>query len=749
MKKEKNKKNLSVKLGDFIVHFRYVFLFLFMIVAGFALIHLHDVSINYEITSYLPEDTETKKGIDLMEKEFGNLNGLELMVSHVSLDEAESIYNNLLKIDSIENISFGNTEDFYKDENALYIINVGSLTEEETEQLKDDIINVVENEEYYLYDEFSEDVVGGMNLILALAVGVIVIVLFLTSKSYFDIVLAFIIFSLSILINMGTNFIFKEISYITESIAVILQLALSLDYLIIFLNHYHKEISDTTDQILALKKTVSKSIPEIFASSLTTIAGLMALVFMQLRIGADIGLVLSKGILCSLLTVILVLPSLLLIFRKLFVKTKHKNLLHDTTILCQFIVNKKNFILPIFIILLIGAILLIPKYRYVYDINSVLAHQVNENMEAKLKIDDSFGSNNQIVLLIKNQEKDYEKELLLADDLLKQEKVLNVKAIGSEKIDNNLYLGTKVTSQELAQIMNIPAKMAQQLYQYYASIYKCDIKDLKISMIDLIYFLHDADLSLQEHLKNQIDLYYNKIHSKINLLESEEYTRILVDVKTEVESEEAFHIADDIREVASHYYDDVLLVGNTINAQDLKTSFTTDNTIITLVTIFFILIILLFTFKSVALSILLILAIEGSIFINFGIATLMNEPIFFISYLIVSAIQMGATIDYAIVVSNRYVCLRKKMDKKEALVGTLRDSIATVITSGFILIVAGFLIGFISDSGVVASIGLFLGVGTLVSLLVTIFVLPAILYVSDTIIHKTTFRKKELHYEVI
>ena len=222
-----------------------------------------------------------------------------------------------------------------------------------------------------------------------------------------------------------------------------------------------------------------------------------------------------------------------------------------------------------------------------------------------------------------------------------------------------------------------------------------------------------------------------------------------MDVKTEVESEEAFHIADDIREVASHYYDDVLLVGNTINAQDLKTSFTTDNTIITLVTIFFILIILLFTFKSVALSILLILAIEGSIFINFGIATLMNEPIFFISYLIVSAIQMGATIDYAIVVSNRYVCLRKKMDKKEALVGTLRDSIATVITSGFILIVAGFLIGFISDSGVVASIGLFLGVGTLVSLLVTIFVLPAILYVSDTIIHKTTFRKKELHYEVI
>ena len=745
MKKDVKRKSLSVKLGDFIVHFRYVFLGLFIILAGFAFFHLHDVSINYEISSYLPEDTETKKGIDIMEEEFGELNGLELMISHISLDQAKEVYDNLLEIDHIENVSFGETDDFYKDENALYIINVGSLTQEETDQLKDDIIDVVKDEEYYLYDEFSEDVVGGMNLILALAIVVIVLVLLFTSKSYFDLVLAFIIFGLSILINMGTNFIFGEISYITESIAVILQLALSLDYLIIFLNHYHKEINDTEDSILAVKKTVSKSMPEIFASSLTTIAGLMALVFMQLRIGADIGLVLSKGILCSLFTVILVLPALLLLFSKIIHKTKHKSLLPDTTKLSKFIVNKKNFILPIFIVLLVGAICLIPKYHYVYDINSVRAHQVNENVEAKLKIEDCFGSNNQVVLLIKNTEKDYEKELLLATELLEQENVLNVKAIGSELLQDGIYLGMKVSVQEFAQIMDVDIKMATQLYQYYASANGYDVKDLKISMIDLLYFLHDAQLSLSEDLQAQISLYYEAINSKIGLLESDEYTRILVDVKTEVESDEAFFTVQNIRDVANRYYDDVLLVGNTINAQDLKTSFTMDNTIITFVTIIFILIILLFTFKSIALSILLILAIEGSIFINFGFATLIDQPIFFISYLIVSAIQMGATIDYAIVVSNRYVGLRKKMEKKEALIGTLRDSISAVITSGIILVVAGFLIGFISDSGVVASIGMFLGIGSLISLMITIFVLPAILYVTDTIIEKTTFKKKELH----
>ena len=304
-----------------------------------------------------------------------------------------------------------------------------------------------------------------------------------------------------------------------------------------------------------------------------------------------------------------------------------------------------------------------------------------------------------------------------------------------------------ITREEFAQFSGIDLKVSAQLYQYYATLKELDSKDLKITLVDLIYFLHEheEELHLTEQFSSQVDYYYQMLQSNISLLESEDYTRIIMNLQTEVEGEEAFLLTDEIRDITSEYYEDVLLVGDTINAKDLKDSFTTDNTIITMVTILFILIILLFTFKSIALSVLLILAIEGSIFINFGIATLMNQPIFFISYIIVSAIQMGATIDYAIVVSNRYNGLRKKMDKKDALIGTLRDSISTVITSGFILIVAGFLIGFISDSGVVASIGLFLGIGTLVSLLVTIFVLPAILYVSDTIIHKTTFRKKELH----
>lgn len=737
----KKKEKLLIKIGDFIVKFRYVFLVLFLGLGLFSLFQLDKVSINYEITSYLPDNTETKKGLQIMEEEFGNLNGLELMIKNISLNEAEQVAIELNNISNITSVSFENNENFYKNDIAFYIISLDDVSDSEKEDIKEDIISVVADQEYYLYDEFNDDVVGGMNIILCLAIVVIIIVLILTSKSYFDIVLAFMVFGLSILINMGTNYLFGEISYITESIAIILQLGLSLDYLIIFLNHYHKEIKDTSDNILAVKKTVSKSIPEIFASSLTTIAGLLALVFMQLKIGADIGLVLSKGIICSLFTVILVMPALLIIFSKIINKLNHKSFIPNTLKISKFIVAKKKIILPIFLVILLVSICLIPKYNYVYNINSVVASNTNENMKAKLEIDEEFGNNNRLVLLIYNVDKNYNKELLLAQNLLLNKNVINVSTTGNIKVGENVYLGTELSAQDFQLLTGMDKNVIKQLYKYYAMVNKIDSSDIKISLIDLINFLHNENLNLSKENLNKINVYYNEILAKLSLLETDNYSRIVVDVKTDIESDEAFDTAENIRDIAKDYYDDVIMVGDTINAKDLKDSFTTDNIIITLLTVFFILIILLFTFKSIGLSIILILAIEGSILINFGMATLFDKPIFFISYIIVSAIQMGATIDYAIIVSNRYLGLRAKMDKKEALIGTLRDTISAVITSGFILITAGLLIGFISDSGVVASIGLFLGIGTFISLIITVFVLPAILYVSDKLIRKTTLKK--------
>lgn len=739
---------LLIKIGDFIVNFRYLFLTIFIVLMTICGYNINNVEINYDITSYLPDETETKNGLDLMKREFGELNEVQLMITDISYEDALLRKESIEQLDHVQSVSFDSSTNYYKNENALIVIQLDEITDQERADIKSDILNIVENDEYYLYVENETDAVNGMVTILALVIAVIVIVLLITSRSYFDLVLAAIVFGVSILLNMGSNFILGEISYITKSIAIVLQLGLSLDYLIIFLNHYMKEIEDTTDKYLAVKKTVSKSIPEIFASSLTTISGLMALVFMQLKIGGDIGIVMSKGIVCSMLTVILLLPCLLLIFNKVILKLKHKNFIPDVTKLSKIIVSGRKILLPIFLAVVIGAICLINKYQYVYNIYSVKSYTESEEQIALNRIKDTFGENNRLVLLVKNEDKNYETELKITKELLEDERIISITSIGNVQIDEDIYLGTSINMQEFAAIFNIDLQTSTSLYQFYAQENNKieqlnDMTSYRVTIIDWIYFLynHQSELPLNDEMTSKINSYYEKIQASINLLESDSYSRFILEFKGDKESEDTFELLDSVKDKTSEYYDDVTLVGESVSARDLRSTFDDDNIKITLITIAFIVLILLFTFKSVGMTLLLVLTIEGSILINFGLATLMNQKIFFISYIIVSAIQMGATIDYAIVMSNRYMILRKKMDKGKALIGSLQDSLPAIITSGFILTIAGFLIGYISDSGVVSSIGMFLGIGTLISMICTIFILPSILYICDKFIQITTLKK--------
>ena len=742
------KKNFLVKLGDFIVNFRYLFLGLFVVLAVVCTININNVKVNYDITSYLPDDTETKVGIDLM-KEFGELNQMQVLLTDISYDDAQEKADKIKNIDNVENVSFNNTKDYYKNNNALIVVELGNVSDNTKDKVLSKIDNIVDDSEYYIYVENSDDAVGGMNTILIIVVIIIVAVLLFTSKSYFNVILAFIVFGISILLNMGSNFLLGEISYITKSIAIVLQLGLSLDYLIIFLNHYMKEVKDDDNLILAVKKTVTKSVKEIFASSLTTIAGLIALVFMQLKIGGDIGIVMSKGIVCSMLTVILLLPCLLIIFNKPIMKLEHKSFVPNTKKLSQIILKSRKVLLSLFIIIVLLSIYLMGKYSYVYNVYSVKSITKSDTQIALDKIESNFGKHNRLVILVENKDKDYNKELELFNELSKNQNILSMTSIGSQEIGSNIYLGSKLDYNTLSQILNITPELSLNLYKYYASENNeldklININDYKITVIDLIYFLEDNKdkLPLDDDMKLMVDNYYNTINNSIALLESDNYSRFILELKTDVEGEETFELLDDIKDVTNKYYDSSTLVGESVSARDLSDTFSHDNLIITLITIVFIALILLFSFKSLGMTLLLILTIEGSILINFGITTLMGDNIFFMSYIVVSAIQMGATIDYAIVMSNRYLTLRNKMDKKEAMIGALTDSTPAIITSGLILTASGFLIGFISDSGVISSIGMALGCGTLISMICTIFILPAILHVCDKFIKITTFTKK-------
>lgn len=745
------KNSILIKLGDLIVKYRYFLLVIFIGLTIFCLVNINNVSINDSIVSYLPDDTETKYGLEVMEDEFGSLTSIDLMVEDITSDEANSLYNELLDVSNVEAVLFDNSESSYKNNNALYTIELKDLSDEQIDEAKINIESVVKNKEYSIYSDAFEEPTEGIDKILLIACIVIVIVLLLTSKTYFEPVIAFIIFGISIILNMGSNFLFGEISYITKSIAVILQIALSIDYIIIFMNQYMKEIYDTSDKVLALKKTVSKSIPEIFASSLTTISGLLALVFMQLKIGGDIGLVLSKGILCSLLTVILVMPSLLSIFNKPIVKLKKKEKKSGRIDrVSNVIFNGRKILLPLFVLLLIISICLIPNYNYVYNANSAKSISKSENVKSLEKIEDVFGKNNNLVLLFKSDNKDYTKELKLTEELKNIDGVTSVTSIGGYKLASNIYLGTEINYLEASRLFNIDDGMSDNLFKLYASYNNeinklAPLNDYKISIINIIYFLNNESdkLPLTDDIILKIKIYYNMINEKISLLESDNYTRFIINLDSPVESDSTKNIINKVREVANNNYSDVTLIGNSINAFDLESSFTSDNLIITTITIIFIAIILIINFKSFGITLLLILSIEGSILINFGIISLLDTKIFFMGYIVVIAIQMGATIDYAIVVASRYQELRYKLDKKQAIIQTLSDRLPAVMTSGLILLVAGFLIGFIATSPVISQIGLFLGSGTLISLIITIFILPAILYACDKFIKKLLLKGKK------
>ena len=271
-------------------------------------------------------------------------------------------------------------------------------------------------------------------------------------------------------------------------------------------------------------------------------------------------------------------------------------------------------------------------------------------------------------------------------------------------------------------------------------------------LIDLFLFLYevveDGDVEVSADKLNMIEDLYGKLSDAKKQLQGPNYSRMLVYCDTDVQSQESYDLIDQIHEVADKYYDgDVYVAGDATCSRDLEQTYTRDNAMVSILSIVFVVVVILLTFRTVGLPILLIAVIQGSIWINFTGPYLTGEPIFFVGYLIVTAIQMGANIDYAIVVSNRYITLRQNNSKRVSITAALNGALPTLLTSGSILAISGLLIGFISSEAITSAIGIALGRGTFVSLLLVLFVLPQLLLWGDGFIRKTTFSKR-IHFRV-
>lgn len=760
------------KIPEGIVKLKWVFLVLFVALSIFGAVMIPHTKINYDLTGYLPANCDSSTALELLKKEFDDKGMAYVMVKDVTPEKAGEIKTRLEKVEGVATVTYVESMN-YKNNSALYTVTLKDYdsTAGAFDAVKD-VIDALSDEKAYLSGQsaFSyytklETEQSIMKLGIAIVVIILLVMLF-TSKTYFELIVLILVFGAAMAINMGTNFLFVNgISYIANLVALVLQLALSLDYSIILLHRYMEERDNGEDAKTATVTALTKGLPEILSSSLTTVAGLAALMLMTLSIGAEIGLSLAKGIVVSMATVIFFMPALLVIFDKPIQKTRHKSFVPNVTKPARAIVKARKVIVPAFLLIAIlaGVAQGFNKYSFNYNSGSLIV------APKKVIEETGFGTLNSLVVVVPKGDAEKERQLVKyveSFDLIDKSQTtalatINVYSFVDPNTTEKLYLTDEVSKKDIGNLIDkIPSDagvnpliikpIIEGWFDDYVKKYLPEgtkPSKAKVRLIDLLDFAvrekFDAisrfigdDPEKLAYLEQVKQISFAKAN-----LESENYSRITFNINGGVEDDDVFELVKTLKSGVSDFYEERYITGESVVCYEMSEYFMKDNLMVCLFTDLFILVILLITFRNISLPIILILAIQGGIFINFAIPFLSKTSISFIGYLIISAIQMGATIDYAIVLTNRYRGIRKDFtDRYDAMAAATNAVFPTILTSGVILTATGFVMSMLS-SGVVAQLGLLLGVGTLTSIIIVLFVLPSLLLVTEKVVDKTDFSK--------
>lgn len=753
---DEKKPTLLERFAAFVVDKRNLFFLLYIFAVIFCLVARGWVEVENDITKYLSEETETRQGLTVMDEEFITYGSGKVMIANISYPHAAELAEEIKGIPGVTSVAFENTEEHYKDSSALFSI---TFDGEETDPVSINAMNRIKDmlKDYDVYvdsavgEDSAADLAKEMQVIIVIAAIIIIVVLIFTSKAYAEVPVLLITFVVAAILNMGTNFLVDPISFISNSVTVVLQLALAIDYAIIMCHRYTEE-REHLEAREACIAALSKGIPEIFSSSLTTISGLAALVFMQFKIGEDLAVVLIKAIFMSLLSVFTLMPGLLMLFNKLMDKTVHKNLVPKISFLGKFVVASRFIVPPVFVIVLIFAFVFANRCPYCYGTSHLSPPKKGAAQIAAEKIEATYGAENLVALIVPTG--NYEAEQKLLARLESCEEVDSCLGLSNTEVMGHM-LTDALTPREFSELADIDYEVARLLYSAYAvnddnlGEIVGGIENYRIPLLDTMGFLEEemnkGYLNLDAELEDTLDELFDTLGKAKAQLLSEDYTRMLVYLNLPEESQETFDFLQKIHDEAGVYYSgEVYVVGDSTSDYDLSSSFGRDNIIISILSALFVIVILLFNFKSAGLPLLLILVIQGSIWLNFSFPYLKHEDLYFLSYLIVNAIQMGANIDYAIVISSRYMELKREMPIKEAMVEALNQAFPTILTSGSILVAGGVLIGQMTTNGVISAIGSCLGRGTIISIIMVMCVLPQILLLGDTIIDRTSFAFRKL-----
>lgn len=648
------------------------------------------VSVNYDMKDYLPEDSPSTEAIDIMEDEFSSsVPNANVMMKDMTVQEALQFKKELEDIDGVSDVTWLDdaidtkmplemvddelVETYYKDGNALFSFNIRDGEEVEITDKVYDLIGEDNALTGDALDNATQQKAAFSETMFAagLLVPIIIIILVLSTTSWLEPVFFLTAIGVSVLINLGTNIFLGEISYVTQSVAPILQLAVSLDYAIFLLHSFQDYRDEGHPPQEAMHLAIGRSFPAIIASASTTFFGFIALTFMNFEIGSDLGLNLVKGIVLSFLSVMIFLPALTLMFYKGIDKTQHKPFIPKFKHVGKFVMKIRIPVVLIVVLLLVPAFLAQNQITFIYGIGE--QEETTRPGLDESEIEDVFGKNTDIVLLVPRG--DVATEERLVDDV------------------NDLTHVTNTLSYVTAVSAVIPEEYIDE-----------DVKE---------------------------EFY------------SEHYSRIIITTDLGDEGEEAFEVIEEVKEIADNYYGaDYYTLGESVTLYDMKNVVEKDNTVVNLLTVVTIAFVLLVTFKSLMFPVLLLLTIQASVWINLSVPYFTDEPLVFIGYLIVSTVQLAATVDYAILLTVEYRDNRKIMPAFPAVKKTLDDKLFSIVISASILSSVGFILWITSSDPIVSSIGLLLGRGALLAFTMVVLLLPAMLVLLDKIIEKSTWKAR-------
>ncbi len=673
------------RIAKIIVNNRKTIIIFFLLSSLIAALLIRFVGINYNVSDYLPQNARSTAGIKVMNREFTQaIPNANVMAPNVSVMEALEIKRRLSQVEGVIEVIWLDSiidlkqpleiqdkekvEGFYKDRSALFSVSVEKGTEKAACAAMREIIGpagAISGEAANLSD-MQESATSEVKLAVAILLPAIILILILSTTSWMEPILFLSAIGVSVLINMGTNIIFGEISFVTNSISPILQLAVSMDYAIFLLHSFGDYQKKYGDAKKAMYHAIKDSITTIAASALTTLFGFLALVFMNFKIGPDLGICLAKGIILSFISVIVFLPALTLVLYKIVGRTSHRTLMPDFKNISR---GLSRFFVPVTILVVL---ILVPSFLGQRETTFIYGNSTcDPNREigrSNAVINDLFGRTNILALLVPRGDMVKEKELSsrLSDHPLVKNVVSYAANVGPAIPPG--FLGDDVTS------------------QFY----------------------------------------------------SDNYARIILYTDMPEEGEIAFKAVQEINQMTAKYYHDFYTVGQSSTLSDMKKIVDVDNLRVNMIAIVAIFLVIAFSFRSFSLPFILLLTIEVAIWINLSFPYFTGTSINFIGYLVLSTIQLGATIDYAILLTDNFMKNRKIMPLKKTVAASLSSAFKSILISASILSIAGFILYLTSSNSIVKDIGLLLGRGTLISMFMVVCFLPAMLTLFDKVIGKTT-----------